>query len=301
MESRAMAGVSLGGAGSARVLNVFGPLGRGQGRLRFVARTPLAMAPLWGVVLVALALAGCGSQGDFGRDNPSLMASRVGMHPYTLVSGYQAGHAGRVAFTPAETELRKFANALSRTYAHQKTYGNYAELTPIVPRKLRAALKSRTTAKYYVGEINRMGFKSGEARLNAITDDMRADERSIDGLWSAAVTVYRTDSTRIGEIDAGSIRPAVASDILRRIEENRAIIDLVQNALGERLEGYRMAISEAFVADPGPGYAGAKLEYDALRRSVENFDSNLKGLGTRYALSLPRSDGCITQSLARAC
>ncbi|VAW13605.1 hypothetical protein MNBD_ALPHA09-1763 [hydrothermal vent metagenome] len=260
-----------------------------------------AAAPLWGVVLVALTLAGCGTQDDFGRVNSSTLATRIGMAPYLLVPGYRDENAGRTALTPAETDLRRYANALTSGYAHQKTHGNYAQMVPIVPRKLRAALKSRTTAKYYVGEINRVGFKSGEAALNAITDDMRADERNIDGLWSAATKVYRADGIRIGEIDAGGIRPAVAGDILRRIEENRAIIDGVLKVAGERLEGYRMAISEAFVADPGSGYAGAKLEYVNLRRSVENLDSNLKGLGTRYALSLPRTDGCISQSLARAC
>ncbi len=189
------------------------------------------------------------------------------MNPYSAVPGYEVGHSGRVAFTPAETDLRRYADALTRTYAHQKTYGNYSQLPPIAPRKIRAALKSKKTAKYYVGEINRIGFKSGEARMNAITDDIRSDGRNIDGLWSAAVRVYRADSIRTGEIESGDIRPSVARDVLRRVEENRALIEITLDAVGVRLEGYRLAISEAYLSNPEPGYAGVKLEYICVAKS----------------------------------
>lgn len=253
------------------------------------------------LLFVLTALAGCSGQGEFGREQPSILAQRVGMNPYTHVSGYQTGHWGRTALTPAETEMRMFANALAKGYAHQKTHGGYADFAPIVPRKLMARLKSRSSAKFYVGLINHHNFKSNEARLNAIVDDMRTDSRNIDGMWAAARVVYDADSKRVREIEGGNYRPPVAQEIIRRIDENRTIVNLVLQALGERLAGYNMAVSEAYLADPSQGQAGAKLEVTALERKIGVFDANINGLGVRHALALPRSDGCILRSLARTC
>lgn len=264
-------------------------------------RKRLLAPKLWAVVLASLTLAGCGGQGDFGRDSPNLLATRIGMNAYSAIPGYENGHTGRAAFTAAETDLRRYADALTRTYAHQKTYGNFSRLPKIIPRKIRAGVNAKVPIGNYAAEINRIGFTSAEARLNAIIDDIRSDGRNIDGFWSAVVRVYRSDRSRAGEIDAGGIRPAVAGDILRRIEENRSIVDRVLNSTGVRLEGYRLAISEAYLADPAAGYAGAKLEYDDLRRTIVNLNSNLDGLGARYALSLPPTDGCRSRSLARPC
>lgn len=270
------------------------------------AKTSWAMpfnsfAGLFSAAALALTLAGCGSQGDFGRDNSSVPAQRLHLNPYVHTAGLSGIHRGRIPLTPEETELRLYANALGRTYAHQKTHGNYAEFAPIVPRKLVALHKPEVTAAGYVSRINRAGFRSNEARLNAIIDDIRADGRNLNGLWHATSAVYRADTARVAEMESRGTSQDLANDILARIEENRAVIDLALAALAERLAGYDLALADAYLVHPGRGHAGARLELNGLRRNVHNFESNLRGLGSRYALSLPPADGCMVQSLDHNC
>lgn len=252
------------------------------------------------MLCVAAVLGGCGIQGDFGRENPSRLFQRVGLDKYSHVPDY-ANEPGRIRFTPAETELRLHAYALTRTFAHQKTHGHFAEFDPFVPRAVEAVFKPQVTAVGYAAEIDAAGYQSPEARLNAIIDDIRTDGRHIDAFWVAAVDVYRDDERRFAEIERGNLPPDVVTDLARRIEENRAILDITVFALGERLEGYRIALSRGYAAAPTNAYAGAWVEFENYKRIVQRVASDTDNLGRTHSLALPRSDGCVVRSLARPC
>lgn len=241
------------------------------------------------------------AQGDFGRDRPSLLAKRLGHHPRTHTPGFSSSHDWRVPLTAAETEYRVHADALSRGYAHTATHGRFSEYEPLIPRRIRGWFKSEVSASAYAAGLRREAYRSSDARLNAIIDDIRADRRHIDAFWIAANDVYDADNLRLAELNSGFIDPRIADDILRRIDENRAIMDIVLFALEERLVGYRVALNEAFVAAPSPVFRGAWLEFEQLDRHAQRLKANGDGLGRAYVRPLPPADGCVIRSLARAC
>lgn len=246
----------------------------------------------------ALLLGGC-VQGDFGRQEPSVLAQRLGLDPNVHVPGFAQTSHSALPLTGDERELRLRAYALTYVYAHEPSYGHWSGFAPLTPRNMRH--RTAPSAAGYAAAIDALGFRSPEARMNAIVDDIGADTVQIERFGEAAQAVYTVDASRLYDLRRVGAPPGPEAEVVQRIEENRFVMDRTLAALDERLAGYELALGQSVLAAGAGPRAAAVLELDGLRRRVARLGFQMARLDARHAPTLPLAEGCTQRSLARVC
>lgn len=234
-------------------------------RVRRDARLLRALA-LAGV----LALTGC-AQGDLGEISPSL--TRGDMHDWVGGAALAGTNieASPLPLTADERLLRDLAYPLiAPPYerpAPLEVAGHYGLLGP--------ARNSAFDKADYATHLFVDGRRTPESMYARLNDDVRNDSTRLPQFFETAARVEDVDAKRgksmfyVASLTSGERDRAV-----RRMRENAAIIEMVQQSLAERIEGYRFALGRLVIMAPDPQAAEVERAINSLRDRVAYYRHN---------------------------
>jgi hypothetical protein len=238
------------------------------------------MAPLWrspprfrgqfkhAVLGLSLAvLTGC-TTGDFGRVRPSLTTD--GMHSWIAADyvGSITGTNSHFGLTDDERQLRDLAYPLieppfdrNRWYAVLGEYG--------VARVFRPGWW-RFDRTDYSRELMKKSFRSASGRYARLIEDIRNDITRIGPFFSLARRVADMDRKRQQSLAyISKLTEEEQDNALKRINENRLVVNWVYHSLTERAAGFRYALERLVIDTPSPMAVNAERAWSQLQARIE--------------------------------
>ncbi len=201
----------------------------------------------WGAVAATLAfvmLAGCSTNGDFGRTRLQRDSTHDWMGEAAVGSISNAPWQHQL--TDEERRLRDLAYPLIEPpYDRQRWYSVLAEngwARPHPPD--RAAYASR---------LLQTAYRSQTARYNKLMEDIRNDATRLDPFFGTAR--YVADMDRKREQSLAYVRNLTREErdnTEQRMRENEGIIRWTQASLRERAASYQFALERLVIAAPSP-------------------------------------------------
>ena len=256
-----------------------------QGSRAIVAPRMIAAAM---ALALALPLAACVEQGDFGRPRPSVWNQTI----YPLVGGYTASARGEpasgFAFTDEERELRDRAFRFIMP-AHERAFfeRQLAELarTRVVPRSwmieddavYRRALRSDDMA-------------SPAHRYRRLSEDISADRTLLAAITVTAKRVLAGDQVRDKTMRlVPDLAPADRADAMARMAENCLLIRWIGESVDIRRVQYRHALERLVIETP----QGQAIEAERALVAFERTPNELTRLacGDDAPSAMPRPTG----------
>ncbi len=215
----------------------------------------------WGTLACALFLAGCVTNGDFGRVRPELVTD--GIHDWVGRDAVRAigGVPSAYRLTDDERALRDLAYQLiappydrDRWDSVLREYG--LRRRPLIAPADRAAYWRKLDADYRRSEA------SGYAR---IVTDARNDVEQIKPFFAIAGRVLDLDNKRaISLAHVSRLSQAEQDNALARNAENVAVVGWVCRSLHRRASAYRFALERLVIAAPSPAAADADRALNLL-------------------------------------
>lgn len=215
-------------------------------------------------VAAAASLAGCGTNGDFGRVRTSLATDNTHYWMGPAAAPDAVDPPWRHQLTEEERRLRDLAYPLIEPpYDRNQWYSVLAEhgLAPRPwPHPDRAAYASR---------LFQTAYRSQMARYNKLMEDMRNDIVRIEPFFAVARHVANMDGKREkGLAYVSGLTAEERHNTLQRIAENRAIVRWVGDSLNERVASYRIALERLVIAAPSPVAVDAERTLTLLQQRI---------------------------------
>jgi hypothetical protein len=226
--------------------------------------------PIAVVVAATTLLAGCVTNGDFGRVRPELV--RDDMHDWVGRDAVASigGLPSEFRLTDDERVLRDLAFALIEPpYKRQRwdsvwrEYGLGRRPDGVEPPYDRTV---------YLRKLHKTYRRSEASAYAQIVTDARDDADRLGPFFTVAGRVIEMDRKRaqaLVHVSAPSDREVV--NARRRIKENRAIVGWVCRALKKRVLSYRFALERLVIAVPSAGAAAADRTVGLLHRDLAQY------------------------------
>jgi hypothetical protein len=226
--------------------------------------------PLFPALCLALLLAGCGVNGDFGEVNPSLV--RDDIHDWV---GRDEARPSSFELTDDERQLRDLGYPLLEPpYNRQKTHSVLSEygMTPWILKE------SANPAAYYDHMMAKGLFaervRSPTSRYNVLIDDIRNDSERLPQFFATAGRVVDMDIKRKKSLAfVRGLSDAERASTLNRIRENDRVIGLVRTSLERRVAGYRYALERLVISSPSQDAVTAEQMLNKLGTEVGFFQT----------------------------
>jgi hypothetical protein len=222
--------------------------------------------PVWRLFTFAALtlLPGCAS-GNFGEVNPALVTP--GIHDWIgRDTGKPPVPPSTFEFTDDERALRDNAYPLieppfdrQRWYSVAGEYGLY-HTNPADRRK-------------YFERLMADPHKSSAGRYAQLNEDIRDDNTRLSQFFETAGRVLDIDQKRIKSLDfVSGLSPGERQNALRRVRENRHVVDLVRRSLGDRVAGYQFALERLVVTIPSVQAVDAERLLKQLQNQIVRYD-----------------------------
>jgi hypothetical protein len=194
--------------------------------------------------LALLVLAGCSTNGDFGR----VRLKHDGIHDWM---GEDAAGVTRAApwqhhLTDEERRLRDLAYPLIEPpYDRQRWYSVLTEHGWVRPHP-----PDRTA---YASRLFQTAYRSQTARYNKVMDDIRNDMTRMDPFFGTARYVADMDRRRERSLAyVSALTREERDNTIQRMRENDGVIRWTQASLRERVASYQLALERLVIAAPSP-------------------------------------------------
>ena len=213
---------------------------------------------------LALLLAGCSADGDFGRPR-HIAAVEAALLP-TGEPAHTAGIAARAfPLTDDERQLRALArNLLAPPYDAGWPPGAFVPERRDIP--LRPVAHD---AEVYIGRLIDGAYRSATARYARLIDDTRNDLARIEPFFAVARRTADLDRKREQSLAYVSTLPQdELTSMHRRLRENMLLVSEVHRTLQERAIMYRFALERLVIALPSPMAAEAERARSELERRL---------------------------------
>jgi hypothetical protein len=213
-------------------------------------------------------LAGCGTNGDFGRVRPCLVYddTQAWMGP-AAARGPATDLAWKHQLTDEERMLRDLAYPLIEPpYDRNRWFSVVGEAgagSRPWPYPDRTAYASRlfTTA-----------YRSQTARYNRLMEDIRNDVIRLDPFFSVARYVLEMDKKREKALNyVHGLTEEERANTFQRIAENHNIALWVRESLHERCASYRLALERMVIAAPSPLAVEAERALTLLQQQISGY------------------------------
>jgi len=239
-------------------------VGRRYGERRWGLRLAATPVAIWAALSL---LGGCGVKGDFGRVRPSLAGDDIHAWLGPAALGAKPGHGSSFQLTEDERRLRDLAYPLiDPPYDRSKWDSVLGALGYARPE--RAYPKPSD----YAARLLTMPYRSQNARYNRLIEDIRADVTRLDPFYATARYVLDIDGKREKSLAyVSNLTKDDRSNALRRIAENRAIVQWVDGSVRERAAAYRIALERMVVAAPSPLAVEAERALTLLNQSINAY------------------------------
>ena len=231
--------------------------------------------PLYLALGLALLLAGCGVNGDFGEVNPSLV--RDDIHDWVGRDDARGQPISPSTFelTDDERQLRDLGYPLLEPpYNRQKTHSVLSEygMTPWILKE------SANPAAYYEHMMAKGLFsekvRSPTSRYNVLIDDIRNDSERLPQFFSTAGRVIDMDVKRKKSLAfVQGLTGAERANTINRIHENDRVISLVRTSLERRVASYRYAMERLVISSPSQDAVTVEQMLNKLATEVGFFQN----------------------------
>jgi hypothetical protein len=215
-------------------------------------------------------LGGC-VNGDFGEVRPILVTD--GIHDW-IGSAAVAGQGVALSdfrLTDDERELRDLAFPLIQPpFDRQRWYSVLEEYGVIRPEQWTPW--TRFDREVYLHKLLAIPYRSPSARYARLIDDIRNDTTRLAEFFETAARVIDMDRKREKSLAyVHGLSAYERSNALRRIHENRAIVEMVEASLLHRAAAYRFALEQLVVRTPYAQAADAEHSLDILRAGIAHY------------------------------
>jgi hypothetical protein len=216
-------------------------------------------------ILVALLVAGCSANGDFGEVKPSLVHDNV--HDWVAADATGSIPSG-FELTGDERQLRDLAYPLIEP--------PYLRHTPdSVAREygwLRKQYHSGNDVTAYATCLLQWPARSPDARYARLIDDIRDDTTRLSQFFETAARVLDTDRRRreaMAYIAVTSVPER--TDAARRMNENAAIVGQVRGSLDRRIASYKFALERLVLMTPSSQAGQAEFALGRLKATLAGY------------------------------
>jgi hypothetical protein len=226
-----------------------------------------AIARAYALASVTLLLAGCVTNGDFGRVRPSL----VNDHVHDWMGPEVMGSVGKIpsAFelTDHERLLRDLAYPLIEPPYERQRWHSVLNEWGITRTWAKEHLVMGRTA--YSWRLFGTSYRSANTRYNQLIDDIRNDIVRIPPFYSIAGRVGDLDRKREQSLPHVSALTADEKhNALARNRENALIVAWVCRSLMERVESYQFALERLVISTPADAALQGERSLTLLREKV---------------------------------
>jgi hypothetical protein len=212
-----------------------------------VVRKPARLPML--LMLVLGGLAGCTTQGDFGRRQSSGLFDTVLPAPGRLLASYRDEPVSSFMHTDDEIEWRRRAwRFLMPAHPQAKFEAVLVEIriSRVVPRDFMAPAPD-----IYFNTLMSESWRSSKPPYRRLMLDMQADIDLLDPLDRIARQVAVTDEIREkGMHKITDLTETERAETLGRIGENKALARWIDEALAARVKAYQFALERLFIEIP---------------------------------------------------
>jgi hypothetical protein len=222
-------------------------------------RTRLRHTPpvfLMTALLFCATLGGCSSSddfgrssGDFGRTNRNFLNDDMHRWVGAEATGSVGLSASKFQLTDEEHQLRDLAYPLiepphSRP-AWKSVFGDYKPIP--APWRQTPAFDRTAYGRLLIDEPHR----SYTSRYANLMDDIRDDLTRFEPFYANAARVIDLDNKRSASLQVISgLTPRERADAMARMDENRLIVQWVQQCLEQRVSSYRWALERLVIQTP---------------------------------------------------
>jgi len=239
-------------------------------------RTSPRRQPLYLAFGLALLLAGCGVNGDFGEVSPSLV--RDDIHDWVGRDDAKGRPIAPSSFelTDDERQLRDLGYPLLEPpYNRQKATSVLSEygMTPWI-------LKEAANPAAYYNHMMEQGLfaervRSPSSRYNVLIDDIRNDSERLPQFFATAGRVADMDAKRKKSLGfVQGLSGAERTNTLNRIRENERVVGLVRTSLERRVASYRYALERLVISSPSQDAVTAEQMLNKLGTEVGFFQGH---------------------------
>jgi hypothetical protein len=216
----------------------------------------------------ALLLAGCTTNGDFGRVRASLVTDDIHawMGPAATASVGKPHSAFQL--TDDELLLRDLAYPLIEPpYDRQQWYSVLNEYGAGLSRQpYRSPLDPAGYATWLLGSV---GYRSAAGVYGQLLEDIRNDIVRIEPFCTVAARVADIDRKRRRSLAyVAALTEYEHKNAVRRMRENALIIDWVRWSLNQRAVSFRTALERMVIAIPSPVAVDAERTLTQLRQLI---------------------------------
>jgi hypothetical protein len=212
-----------------------------------VVRKPMRLPVL--LTLLLSGLAGCTTQGDFGRRQSSGLFDTVLPAPGRVLASYRDEPVSSFMLTDNEVEWRRRAwRFLMPAHPQAKFEAVLVELriSRVVPRDFHAPAPD-----IYFKSLMSEAWRSSKPPYRRLMLDMQADIDLLDPLDRIARQVALTDGIREqGMNKITDLTETERAETLGRIGENKALARWIDEALAARVKAYQFALERLFIEIP---------------------------------------------------
>jgi hypothetical protein len=238
-----------------------------------------------GVAAAALLLAGCATNGDFGRVRASLVSDDIHAWMGPAVTASIGKPYSAFQLTDDELLLRDLAYPLIEPlYDRQQWWSVLNEYGAGLSRQpYRSPLDPNGYATWLVAQEV---FRSSAGVYAKLLEDIRNDITRIEPFCTVAVRVADMDRKRHKSLaHVTALSEYERKNALRRMRENALIIRWVQSSLQERAVSFRTALERLVIAIPMPTAIEAERTLTQLRQQIAAACAGPAQISARAAIS----------------
>ncbi len=223
---------------------------------RHILRT-LAAPAIFAVVLSA-----CTEVGDFDRPKISIRETASNFTVNSDTAAYAEQNYSDYTLTYKEERMRSLGYRLIQPLGVEPRYRDV--ITSLRYTEAGFAQRPLSNGDQYYEYLRQDRRRYEDALWNKLIDDIQDDADSAQRFTAAAERVAEQDARRLEIFSNRNNSLPDDDDMMARVEENSEFIELVTNALADRISAYRQAIERAELESPSDLVFTARSKMDSL-------------------------------------
>jgi len=234
-----------------------------------------------GLVFVSLFFfASCTTQGDFGRERPSVFKDEILPKIRNLVAESKGQPITRFALTDREKLLRTYRRRIGRDMSYPTVESYFTStvasmgLTQEPPPHLGAEIRSYKNSRKPVVDV----AKNAKANPYALKAEIEEDVVIIKRVSDLSPLIIADDELRLRRLAAlQSALPSDRDNVVVRSQENRARIKYIQQVSALRIRRYNRILDVMSISDPALNLEPARASIKKLESQLDQFNRQQRG------------------------
>ncbi len=226
------------------------------------------------ISLSSLLFAGCSTQGDFGRDRPSVFRDEILPSIRNYVAESNGEPVTRFALTDKERLLRNYRRRIGRDMSFPTVESYFTStvasmgLTKTPQPHLGEELRSYENSRKPVVEV----LENAKSNPYALKSEIDEDIKIIRRVSELSQLIIAEDELRVKRLNTiQSLQQVDRDNVLVRAKENLSGIKYIQHVAKLRVKRYQRAIDVMSIADPTLKLQQVRTALSRLEIEIDQF------------------------------